>query len=148
MRLGFFAHECDPDAAGIDISRLEACSQSGLPLCLEQPGPHEAVLPSLNEIEINLVCDPLIAKVHEEFMDDPTATDVITFQHGEIFVSIETAIRCAGVNSHPATREAVLYVIHGFLHLNGHSDSTEEEGAAMNRVQESILLTVWPFPER
>lgn len=55
------------------------------------------------ELSLVFVTDPAIARIHADFMDDPTATDVITFEGdtsaglaGEICVSADTAARYVG----------------------------------------------------
>ncbi len=52
------------------------------------------------ELSLVFLTDPALAKIHGDFMDDPTATDVITFEGdpaaglaGEICVSADTARR-------------------------------------------------------
>ncbi len=89
--------------------------------------------------------DDEIARVHGEYLDDPTPTDVITFHHGEILISADTAVRVAGELGQPADREALLYLIHGLLHLNGHDDHEEESRDLMHARQEAILAVVWPI---
>jgi probable rRNA maturation factor len=111
---------------------------------LAVPGPHDAVLAALETVEISFLTDDAIAAVHGEFMHDPSPTDVITFHHGEILISTETAIRQAPEGGHHAERECALYLIHGLLHLNGHHDSTPDERAAMHRRQDEILAAIWP----
>lgn len=120
-----------------------------LPHCLASVG--EAVpreITELDLIEVSLVSDETIAKVHGEFMDDPTPTDVITFPHGEILISVETAIRSSTEHGHPPEREALLYLVHGLLHLNGHDDLSEPSRTCMHAEQERILDLVWPFPAK
>lgn len=96
----------------------------------------------LEEVEISLVSDESIAKVHGEFLADPTPTDVITFQHGEILISLDTAMRQAAENSEPYEREVTRYIVHGLLHLAGWDDREEAERKAMHEVQERILAAV------
>jgi probable rRNA maturation factor len=55
------------------------------------------------ELSLVFVTDKAIAQIHADFMDDPTATDVITFEGdataglaGEICVSADTAARFVG----------------------------------------------------
>ena len=130
------------------MTSIQRRVQRALPLCLAAAGDAEpTLLGELDSIEVSLVDDATIAGVHGEFMDDPTPTDVITFHHGEILVSAETAVRCAIEHGHPPEREALLYVIHGLLHLNGHGDLTEPARGTMHAAQERILAAVWPFPE-
>jgi probable rRNA maturation factor len=128
----------------LDLARLLTAGREALPLVLQSPGPHEPVLPALETVEISFLTDEAIAAVHGEFMDDPTPTDVITFHHGEILISAETAIRQAPEGAHSPERECALYLIHGLLHLNGHHDSDPAERAAMHARQEAILAAVWP----
>ena len=78
-----------------------------------------------------------------EFMDDPSATDVITFQHGEAFISTDTAARCGAEVGHATEREVGLYLTHALLHLNGHEDADAGERETMRVLQERILNVLW-----
>jgi len=121
---------------------LEQRVNRSLPLVLENPGTERPVLPGLEMVEMTLVTDETIAEVHGEFLDDPTPTDVITFHHGEILVSEETARQVASEYGKTADEETLLYLIHGLLHLNGHSDLEETERVEMHRIQEDILSRI------
>lgn len=127
-----------------DLKRLEEVIARALPLVWRHPGDSASALSELGEVEISLLDDEAIASVHGDFLDDPTPTDVITFHHGEILVSVETALREATVRGEAALRETALYVIHGLLHLHGHTDAEPAARAAMHSVQDRILETVWP----
>jgi len=107
--------------------------------CLQAKGTEVPVLGALEEIEISLVDDEAIADVHRRFLDDPTPTDVITFPHGEILVSVETAKKAGPEHGLTMSEETLLYIIHGLLHLNGHTDLSERERTLMHREQERIL---------
>lgn len=126
----------------LDLAWIEQAAASALPHCLAARGPHDAPLGELDEIEISLVSDETIAQVHGEFMDDPDPTDVITFQHGEILVSVDTARREGAAHGNSSEEETLLYIIHGLLHLNGHTDLREPDRTAMHREQETILARV------
>ena len=125
-----------------DPAWLESKILQALPFCLEAKGTEAALLPDLEEIEISLVSDEVIANVHGQFMDDPTATDVITFHHGEILISVDTARREGPEHGHTTGEELLLYAVHGLLHLNGHIDSSEPERAEMHRIQDEIVERV------
>jgi len=127
-----------------DLARLEAVVAKALPLVWNQPGAAPSVLPDLEEVEISLLDDRTIAAVHGDFLDDPSPTDVITFHHGEILVSTETAAREAAARGDLALRETALYVIHGLLHLHGHTDADPAARAVMHAAQDRILQAVWP----
>lgn len=132
----------------LDLSRLTEVAEKAWPLVIAAPGPEEPVLPELREVEVSFITDEAIAKVHAEFLEDPTPTDVITFAHGEILISTETALRQAVEHGQTPEREVALYLIHGLLHLNGHEDGTETGFSAMKRLQEGILASVWPEDDR
>jgi probable rRNA maturation factor len=99
----------------------------------------EVILDQLELVEVSLVSDEAIAAVHGEFMDDPTPTDVITFHHGEILVSSDTAMREAPAHGHTHEEELLLYIVHGLLHLNGYDDLTPSARDRMHRRQDEIL---------
>jgi probable rRNA maturation factor len=109
--------------------------------------PQSAIPPG--ELSLVFLADPALAKIHGDFMDDPTSTDVITFAGdaaaglaGEICVSADTAARyvegprpCGPMARHARSRlagtralqdafsaELTLYVVHGWLHLAGYDD--------------------------
>ena len=87
---------------------------------------------------ITVVSDRKIAAIHQEFMGIPGATDVITFQHGEVIVSAQTALEEARDRAHGPQEEMALYVVHGLLHLNGYTDADPVDRERMHAVQEPI----------
>ena len=100
------------------------------------------------ELGIRLVGAWEMATAHEEFMDVPDSTDVITFDHGsappaaihgEIFICIDDAIENARTFKTKWQEEAVRYTIHGILHLLGFDDFMPEARRLMKR-QENRLL--------
>jgi probable rRNA maturation factor len=125
-----------------DVQRLRAFAEWALKPCLEHPGPSHAVLPELLTVEISLVSDPVIARMHRQFLNVPGATDVITFAHGELIISAATAARQAEAHGQPLESELARYIVHGLLHLNGHEDDQPEAAAEMWRVQESLMASL------
>lgn len=133
-------------AIDIEDSVLEKFEQLGnliLADVLKYPANGGGVLGSLEVIEISIVDDATIAQVHMDFMDIPGATDVITFGHGEIVLSSETATLLASEYAHSAECEMFLYIIHGLLHLVGHEDALAEERKVMESIQFSLLEKYW-----
>lgn len=112
----------------------EACAR-----CLRVPARAGAPLASLGEVEVTFVSDAAIARVHRDFMNIPGATDVITFDHGEIVISTETARENAALYGRTLDQELALYIVHGFLHLSGYEDKEPEDFARMRELQERIL---------
>ncbi len=102
-----------------------------------------SVLAELTEVEIALVSNEQSAETHLAFMDIPGETDVITFVHGEIVISMEVAVSQAIEYSEPLGRELLRYIVHGLLHLAGHTDSTEQTRAQMECAQEEIVSKLW-----
>ena len=132
-----------PKAKGAPLPLWRRVAKHALPLVKAETTSADAPLLQVEEVEISFVTDEAIATVHGEFMDDPTPTDVITFHHGEILISLDTAKRQAAEHSQPWEKETALYVIHGLLHLAGWDDREEEERKRMHAVQERILGEVW-----
>jgi probable rRNA maturation factor len=94
---------------------------------------------SLGQIDVLLISDRRIATLHRQFMNIAGPTDVITFQHGEIFISVETAKRNARRFRSSTANEVKLYIVHGLLHLHGYDDKTATEARAMEKTQRRIF---------
>ena len=94
------------------------------------------------EILVVLVSDRKISAIHQQFMGVTGATDVITFQHGEILVSVETAARQATEFETDLLHELRLYMAHGFLHLAGYDDHSEEGFREMVKLQNELVAKV------
>ena len=122
----------------VDLDFLRRRLHRALPLCLRESADGAFALGELDEVVVSLVSDRRIAEIHRDFMNIRGATDVITFAHGDIVISAETAQRSALDYGHSAMEEVSLYAIHGLLHLNGFLDGTEAERAAMCAVQDRI----------
>ena len=112
-------------------------------LLLVQPGPAH-VLSELEVVEVSLVDDETIARVHSEFLDDPSATDVITFPYGEILVSCDTAARYAALHGILPEQELFRYIVHGLVHLHGYLDAEPEQREALFAVQEPLVERFFP----
>jgi probable rRNA maturation factor len=121
----------------VDLPDVRRIVDAALPLCLRKPRKSGVRIPA--EIEISLLGEAAIARVHGEFLDDPTPTDVITFEHGEILIGAPIAESNARKFRHPVAHELALCAIHGLLHLLGYDDLTPKERAIMHRKQEEIL---------
>ena len=80
-----------------------------------------------------------MSRLHRQFLGQKGPTDVLTFQHGEIFVSVEMAKRQARAFGNSLLRELQLYIVHGLLHLHGFDDRTQPGARRMKKAQEEIL---------
>lgn len=122
----------------IDVVDLEAFAAKALKHCL-QLARKNSELRQLPEIAVLIVSDARIASLHRKFMGEAGPTDVITFQHGEIFIGAETARRNARRFGNSLARELKLYILHGLLHLHGFDDRDNREAEKMRAVQSRIL---------
>jgi len=99
----------------------------------------------LDTIEVTFLTPAAIGKVHAEFMRDPTPTDVITFEHGEILVCpavAEKQRKATGLTLH---HEVLTYILHGLLHLSGLDDQNDQDFVRMRREQTQLLKKVSPI---
>jgi probable rRNA maturation factor len=97
---------------------------------------------ALDEVVVTVVSDARIDRLHREFMDIAGATDVITFEHGDIVVSADTAFREAQARGGTVEGELGLYIVHGLLHLNGFDDQSDDCREEMYAVQEEVWQTI------
>ena len=125
------------------LEKLSSCGNLALPLAIENPAHGGGVIADIEEVEISIVSDEVIAQVHQDFMGIAGATDVITFAHGEIVISAQTAREFAEKYENSFEKELMLYIIHGLLHLAGHEDADPHERKAMEEIQVRILEQVW-----
>lgn len=123
----------------LDWRALQAFAEAVLPQALEHPGPHESALVGLEEVAFYLVSDRRISQIHAEYSGVPGPTDILTFHHGEVFISVDTARRQAEDFGNSLDRELKIYIVHGLLHLHGHDDHTPPEAAEMHRLQELLV---------
>jgi probable rRNA maturation factor len=94
---------------------------------------------SVSAILVSIVSDKRMAQLHQNFCGIAGPTDVLTFQHGEIVISAETAIRQARTFRSSLGQELRLYILHGLLHLCGYDDKSVLERARIERMQHSLL---------
>ena len=121
-----------------DLEYVKSKVDLACQLCVRE-SKESAPLKELETVEISIIDDKQIAKVHGEFMDDPSPTDVITFDYGEILVSAETALSNSEELQVSLENEILLYIIHGMLHLGGYLDGSRAEFKEMKSLQEMIL---------
>ena len=83
-----------------------------------------------------------MARVHGDFLGDPTETDAITFPYGEILVCPAVAQEQAANSGLEVEQEVLLYGLHGLLHLAGYDDTTPKLAKEMASAQEKLLKRV------
>ncbi len=108
-------------------------------------------------LSIAVVGNRRMARLHELFMNDPSPTDVLTFDlgcdtaagvlDGEIVVCADVALRAVRRSEQPtsrsptagARRELALYVTHGILHLAGYDDHDPRAFERMHAREDELL---------
>ena len=123
----------------VNIGELERFGRKAVTLCLRLPGNKKTDLERLEEVSILMISNRRMSALHGRFMNEAGPTDVITFQHGEIFISAEMAKRNARRFGNSLARELRLYIVHGLLHLHGFDDRDPADARAMATLQERIL---------
>src|SRR5580765_714353 len=123
----------------INVAELEKFAGNAVRHSLQLRQRQRTDLCKLSEIFIWLISDRRMALLHRKFLGQSGPTDVMTFQHGEIFVSVDTARRHARAFRNSLLRELKLYIVHGLLHLQGFDDRTPVEVRKMKKAQEKIL---------
>ena len=106
----------------------------------------------IRAISVAVVDDATIAQLHERYLEDGRATDVLAFDlrddsedaaiDGEIVVSAEIARRQAERLGLTEGEEVLRYVIHGALHLLGHDDKTTAQRKKMSLEEDRILAAL------
>ena len=97
-------------------------------------------------LSLVIVTDEELADLHERFLDDPSPTDVISFDlgegpgpMGEVYVSIDRARAVAEERGIDAAQELLLYVVHGTLHLCGFDDHEDVERVRMQAAEDVVM---------
>ncbi|MFM7208221.1 MAG: rRNA maturation RNase YbeY [Verrucomicrobiota bacterium] len=102
-------------------------------------------------LSVAFVGDREIARLHADFLDDPSVTDVITFPGephpaepfaGEICINVDQARRAAREHGQSLAEELQLYLVHGWLHLAGFDDRTPRQVAAMRAAERRVLTSL------
>jgi probable rRNA maturation factor len=96
-------------------------------------------------VQLNFVDSETIGRLHANYFNDSTATDVITFPlagpglSGEIYVCRDVAIAQAARYGVPIDAELARLALHGVLHLLGFDDLRSVERRRMRQVERRLL---------
>jgi probable rRNA maturation factor len=143
-------NRCGESAGGVDEPALVAQAQ----FLLARLGLHPQA-----ELAISLVEVDEMAALHEQWLDLPGPTDVLSFPMDELRVPgpgeaaqpgvLGDVVLCPAVAAeqgaaagHGTTTELELLLTHGILHLLGHDHAEPEERAVMFALQDQ-LLAAW-----
>jgi probable rRNA maturation factor len=106
-------------------------------------------------LTVVLVDDPTLAELHSRCLNDPSVTDVMSFDLsdevsgpvGEVYVSVDRAREVAKRREVTVSRELTLYVVHGTLHLCGFDDIDDEDRLAMRRAESVVMERLGHHPD-
>lgn len=129
-------------AVQVRVGTLQIFADAAVAACLKLRRGRVDVLAQLGHVHVVLVSDRRIAQLHRRFLGKAGATDVVTFHHGEIIISVETARRQARAFRSTLEHELCLYIVHGLLHLGGFDDKTAAGAAEMKRIQEKLVASL------
>jgi probable rRNA maturation factor len=122
-----------------------------LPILVEQVVAGEGK--TYDEVCLHFVTEAEICRLHEEFFDDPSPTDCISFPMdsssdkgwkilGEIFICPKAACDYIQENGGELNEEITLYVVHGLLHLLGYDDIESEDQSRMRLAESKHLYAL------
>ncbi len=123
----------------VNVVELETFARKAATLCSRLSRQKKTCLEKLVEISVLLVSDRRMAALHRRYLNQPGPTDVITFQHGEIVISVDSAAQNARGLGNSLGRELRLYIVHGLLHLHGFDDRDETSTRKMRLAEKRIL---------
>lgn len=98
------------------------------------------------DLSVVFLADSEMGELHGTFLGDPSPTDVITFpgdpsfdEAGEICVGAQQARRVYERHESTLSDEILLYLAHGWLHLAGYDDLTDEDRRTMRCMEAKAL---------
>lgn len=106
---------------------------------------------SVLTLEAILTTDSYLRKLHKEFFNLDSSTDVITFNlnenpekiEGEIYVSVERAIDQGKQYKINPALEICRLLIHGCLHLAGYDDLNQKEFKELKKIENKLVKEVF-----
>ncbi len=137
--LAFNTDDAQPPLAGwLDVMLRRAADAAGV---------------SRGRLGLVVVGDDEMAELHQAWKNVPGTTDVLTFDlsepdapggsvEGDIVVCIDEAHRQAEQRGHPLRHEALLYAVHGLLHLLGEDDRDDASSERMHRREDELLTHI------
>jgi probable rRNA maturation factor len=108
------------------------------------------------ELTVVIVDDSEITAINEQFLQHSGPTDVISFDYiedfnpqtvdkdnpftvGELYISLDTALRQGKEYGKSLNNELLLYIAHGILHLCGYDDHCDKDIKEMRLAEKRVL---------
>lgn len=102
------------------------------------------------EVTIHFVTDKKMRKIHEQFFDDPSPTDCMTFpidpfdaekpNLGDLFVCPFTALTYSKRHKKDPFIELSLYIVHCLLHILGYDDIESKNRKEMRMMEKKEMM--------
>lgn len=128
--------DIEAEISGIDLQRLEKLIRH---ICCT----YEV---SDASVEVQVLDDEGILQIHQQFLNTPATTDVISFDLSDadgtcfqLAVNAELAGRKADAFGHSAEAELALYITHGMLHNLGFDDAEPQQAKKMHETEDALL---------
>jgi len=99
----------------------------------------------IKDVSIVMVDDDYIRELNKKYRNVDSPTDVLSFSMeedsicGDIYISLDTAVKQAQSQGWELEQEVKFLMVHGFFHLVGYNDETEEEYNQMMSVTKELL---------
>jgi probable rRNA maturation factor len=110
----------------------------------------------VHDFTLLIVGDERMSALHAQFMNDPSPTDVLTFEldhdpkgnptEGQVVINLHEARRRASEHKARLQDELLLYALHGLLHLSGYDDTTNRAYHLMHAKEDQILTKLGVGP--
>jgi rRNA maturation RNase YbeY len=97
------------------------------------------------EVSVIIADKEYIRRLNVEYLSHDWDTDVIAFSleddfvGGEIYISMDAACQQSKEYGVSLTNELKRLAVHGFLHLAGYDDATEEQRCIMNKLENKYI---------
>lgn len=123
----------------LHAAQLERCTAT----LLRETGVHQGMFAG-----VKLCHREEMAQLHGQYMNDPTPTDVLSFEScdedqsylGDVIACVDVAAEHAARLGHSVVAECQFYVLHGLLHLLGLDDHQPRQRRHMLKLQKEALL--------
>ncbi|MFZ0390665.1 MAG: rRNA maturation RNase YbeY [Calditrichia bacterium] len=104
----------------------------------------------LKELSVILVDNEYLRKLHRDYLQDDSYTDVMTFDlsegrklDAEIYASWDRAVQQSAEFKVSPEEEGARLIIHGLLHLQGWDDAGEEQRKKMHMRENELISQYW-----
>ncbi len=88
---------------------------------------------------MSLVRDAEMRRLNREWRGKDKATDVLSWEPGELVISLDTARRQAREGGWPLSTELRRLTAHGMAHCRGHDHGTPQEARRMAAAERRML---------